>query len=249
LQRIPTKHGGGVQALSFSPDGWLLASCGLDGAVRLWESASGQERRRYQGHRSWALSIDFAPDGGRLASASLDGTAVVWQVFGPAPAERSAVDSAALWADLTRDGITAHRAMAALIVAPRQALPLLRERLRPAVPADPRRVARLIAELDSERFAARENATRELESLGESALPALRKVLADSPSAEVHRRVEQLLAKPAGADRLRDVRAVEALEHIGTSDAREVLQNLAKGSAEARLTREAKAALERLAKR
>jgi HEAT repeat protein len=139
--------------------------------------------------------------------------------------------------------------MAALIVAPRQALPLLRERLRPAVPADPRRVARLIAELDSERFAVRENATRELERLGESALPALRKVLSDSPSAEVHRRVEQLLAKPAGADRLRDVRAVEALEHIGTSDAREVLQNLAKGTAEARLTREAKAALERLAKR
>ena len=109
--------GGAVQALSFSSDGRLLASCGLDGAVRLWESASGQERRRYQGHRSWALSIDFAPDGGRLASASLDGTAVVWQVFGPAHGERPAADSEALWAELARDGITAHRAMGALVAA------------------------------------------------------------------------------------------------------------------------------------
>jgi len=41
------------------------------------------------------------------------------------------------------------------------------------------------------------------------------------------------------------VRAVEVLESLGTPKAREVLQTLAKGAAEARLTREAKAALER----
>jgi hypothetical protein len=39
------------------------------------------------------------------------------------------------------------------------------------------------------------------------------------------------------------------LEAIGTPEARKVLQTLAKGAAEARLTREAKAALARLARR
>jgi hypothetical protein len=39
------------------------------------------------------------------------------------------------------------------------------------------------------------------------------------------------------------------LEHIGTPEAQEVLRTLAKGAAEARLTQEAKASLEWLAKR
>jgi hypothetical protein len=45
------------------------------------------------------------------------------------------------------------------------------------------------------------------------------------------------------------VRAIEVLEHIGTPDANELLQTLATGAPEARLTQEAKASLERLAKR
>jgi hypothetical protein len=43
--------------------------------------------------------------------------------------------------------------------------------------------------------------------------------------------------------------AVEILEHIGTPSARQVLDELAKGAAAQRLTQEAKASLERLAKR
>ncbi len=48
------------------------------------------------------------------------------------------------------------------------------------------------------------------------------------------------------ADRMRLVRAVEALELIGTQEARRVLRNLARGAPEAQLTLEAKTALERL---
>jgi hypothetical protein len=47
---------------------------------------------------------------------------------------------------------------------------------------------------------------------------------------------------------LRELRAVEILERIGTSGARQVLRTLAKGSPAARVTREAKASLDRLAK-
>ncbi len=44
------------------------------------------------------------------------------------------------------------------------------------------------------------------------------------------------------------LRTVEVLEIAGTPEARQVLEQLAKGAPEARLTQEAKASLERLAK-
>lgn len=53
----------------------------------------------------------------------------------------------------------------------------------------------------------------------------------------------------AGAgDELRQARAVEALERIGTPEAQELLKVLAKGMTNSRLTREAKASSERLSK-
>jgi hypothetical protein len=47
---------------------------------------------------------------------------------------------------------------------------------------------------------------------------------------------------------LRHIRAVEVLEGLGTPEARNLLEELAKGAADATLTREAKASLRRLGK-
>ena len=75
-------------------------------------------------------------------------------------------------------------------------------------------------------------------------------MLARAPSAEVKRRAEWLLAKldegTPSPEAVRDLRAVEVLEAIGTSDARRVLEGLAKGAPQARLTVETKRALDRL---
>jgi hypothetical protein len=77
--------------------------------------------------------------------------------------------------------------------------------------------------------------------------------LAAKPSAEVRKRVSALLERVEGQavppEQLRALRGVEALEHAGTADARGVLEALAKGDPQARLTRQARASLLRLAKR
>ena len=53
---------------------------------------------------------------------------------------------------------------------------------------------------------------------------------------------------PPAPEQLQTARAVEVLEHIGTREALQCLETLTKGAPEARLTQEAKSALERLLK-
>jgi hypothetical protein len=112
-------------------------------------------------------------------------------------------------------------------------------------------VRALIARLDAPAFADREAAVKELGGLGDAALPDLRRALAGSPSIEQRQRLERLLAAAdarfsESGDRLRAVRAVGVLEWIGTPEVRALLTELAAGEDRARLTREARAAAERL---
>jgi hypothetical protein len=97
--------------------------------------------------------------------------------------------------------------------------------------------------------AVRDTATRELQKVGEMALPALRAALKGKPSLELRRRAQQLLDEidtaTLSGERLRGVRAVAVLEHIGNTEARKLLDTLAGGASEALLTWEAKASLAR----
>src|SRR5207302_336070 len=144
-------------------------------------------------------------------------------------------DAAALWADIIGDDADkAFQGILKLARAPRQAVPLLRDHVKPAVPVDPKKVAKLIADLDSEEFEQRSAGAEELEKLGDLAVPALEQVLKGQPTLETRRRVEQLLARLTGgaltAEQVRLVRAVEVLERAGTPEARQMLQSLADGA-------------------
>jgi WD40 repeat protein len=232
--------------LAFSPDGRALACLGPEGAVRLVELASGEERRRFQGHQGAVQALAFAPDGTVLATGSEDTTILVWGLR-PVPARLRHLGYERLWALLAADASTAGLAVQALAEDERS-VPFLRGRLAPAK-IDSARIARAIADLGSDEFTAREGAMKALATAGEAALPALRRALAARPSLEVRLRLEGLLERAEkGAlsrEQVRELRAVEALEQAGTPQARRLLEALAGGDADARLTREAKAALRR----
>ncbi len=129
---------------------------------------------------------------------------------------------------------------------PAESVAFLRERLRAARP-DPR-VPKLIADLDADDFDVRERATAELARLGSAVKADLKKAYENGPSAEAHWRLEVLLGRLADSfseDAAR-LGAVSVLETIGTDEARRVLEDVAKGPPDTRLTREAKAALQRM---
>jgi RNA polymerase sigma factor (sigma-70 family) len=248
-----------VHAIAFSPDGRTLAWAGAaDGAVRLSEVATGKERRRFAGHRGGVLSLAFTAAGTMLVSGGYDTTGLVWDLTGPLgwdnrpPGPLDGAALAACWEDLqSADAARAYLAIRRLLADPARSAPYLGMRLRPAVPADAQRVARLLADLGSEQFIARDEAAKELETIGEAALPALRKVLLGTPPLEVRRRAEKLVEalESLSAERLRAVRAVETLEYVATPQARRILHELAKGAAGPRQTHEAQAALDRLGRR
>ena len=81
---VPRGGHGAVESIAFSPDGAVLASASTDGAVVLWDVATGEvlgtlgyQALGYPG--DWVESIAFSPDGALLASAS-SGLSVLWDV-------------------------------------------------------------------------------------------------------------------------------------------------------------------------
>ena len=240
-----------LSALAFSPDGRCLIVPCEDMWVRVWEVASGQQRYQVEEDIDrFALARASTLCAGLALAKEPVLELVVWDArpaLPSVPAE-ARPDANKAWAGLAdANAGAAYTLMRTLMAAPRQAVALLDKRLQ-AVPAiDAAAIARLLADLDDERFELRERASQRLAEVGEAAREALEK--AKGPSAEAERRIERLrnqLDGSASGEYLRQVRAVEVLESIGTEEARAILKRVVGGEPRATLTREAKAALGRL---
>lgn len=80
LQRTFTGHTGPLTSASVSPDGHFLATGSLDGTVRLWDMATGQQAQQLNEHTAVVNDVAFAADGALLASADDSGLVIVWNV-------------------------------------------------------------------------------------------------------------------------------------------------------------------------
>lgn len=125
---------------------------------------------------------------------------------------------------------------------------------------DVRKIEQWIKDLDSNKFADRERASQELGLVLDEAEEQLKKARTANSSAETRRRIDLLLqAKRTGftGKKLQTFRAIEILERIAASDAdaptrrdaNAVLKRMAAGPPEARMTREAIAAADRVVQR
>ncbi|MEV6100964.1 hypothetical protein [Nocardia sp. NPDC051981] len=65
-------HGRHVRAVSFNAHGTLLAGCGNDGSVRLWDAASRRLAQRLQGSADGLITLESG------ATANDDDTVTLW---------------------------------------------------------------------------------------------------------------------------------------------------------------------------
>lgn len=252
----------------FSPDGRMIAvglGSRLHGGrfnymndssrkVTLIDVATGKELMVLPHDDATAMA--FSPDGRKLAIGFaytpvqfVDLKPANWEHGEQAP-KLAAADLDKLWTQLAdADPAVAYLAMWTLSAAGEPAVAFLKDRLRPEkLPEN--LVAELLAKLDSDKYAVREAAFRDLKKLGPAAEGELRKALAAKLSPEVGKRVQKLLDswdnRPSGPDETRVARAFQVLERLATADARATLARLAEGTPGAWQTEQARLALARL---
>jgi WD40 repeat protein len=241
--------------IAVSPDGKSLAMAASDRVVRVWDIATGRELVAFKGHTASLNAVAFSPDSKLVASASADTTALVWdfsKVERPAPLVKLLLpaDIEQCWQVLaTNDGGKAFAAICDLTTSPKESVAWIKESVKPTAAVEMKRIDELIAQLDDNQFKVREKATGELYKIGEPIVPALEKALAGNLTLETKRRLEEirnrLTTRVLQGDRLRNYRAIEVLERIGTPEARQVLEELAAGAPGTLLTTSAQAALKR----
>jgi WD40 repeat protein len=250
---VPKQHPG-FKTMALSSDGRLIAiSRDYDRLIKVFDVLTGVLTGQFHRQDGWIRTLAFSPDGKFLVSGSEDTTILVWSLASlqrprPFSSDLDANDLESRWADLAdTDAARGYMSLSVLVSVPRQSVAFLTNRLKAVAPVDSGHIERLVKDLDSERFTVRDQASKELEKQGELAEPALRKLLADSATLEAQRRAQRLLDKlTITSDRLQALRAIEALEYMGTPAAQALLDTLSRGAREAQVTRDAEAALKRL---
>jgi WD40 repeat protein len=75
---IKSGHSDTVFGVCFSPDGKMLATCGADKFVKVWEMPGGKFLKAFEGHTHHVLDVGWKADGKALASCGADNVVKVW---------------------------------------------------------------------------------------------------------------------------------------------------------------------------
>jgi WD40 repeat protein len=252
------------------PGNRMVASA-WDATIRLWSIPTGKEIARFslpllrhgrtfreyiENGGNAVMGLDASADGRLLVSGHFNGTALVWDLtpyhaqarLAGAPLDDPRL--AELWTDLgDTDAAKGWRAVWTLAEHAEQIVKMLQARMQPERAPDPKGAAGWIRDLGDANFAVRTKAMSEIRPCGRMISHLLRAALADNPPVEVQRRLQLLLAEIAQPEamtpaRMRQWRALEALEQINTPAAAAIAKTLAGGAPEAWLTKQA-VALER----
>ena len=73
-------HSKAITALTYSPDGTLLATGSKDKTIIIWDAQNGNLLKVLQGHSGAINSLAFSSDGNLLYSNALDGTVIIWSL-------------------------------------------------------------------------------------------------------------------------------------------------------------------------
>ena len=232
--------------------------------IRVIELATGNERGRFFlpdfGHgvqvQTPVQATYVLPGDRQVLTTMIDGTALIWDLTAFPPPKLADKHDDVLrttwWNDLAGgDAKVAYASGWKLSEGPPEdVVRFLNERMKPARDPDANAVKQLIADLNSGEFRTREAASKRLIELGPGVLPYLRAASKKPDSAEAGRRIEALIEKlsdpvPPPAS-LQAIRAFAVLERLGTTEARKLLEELARGAAGSPETKSANSALVRM---
>jgi WD40 repeat protein len=256
FKAIQARQKGSGYGLVFMPNGRYLITEESYGKLFCWDLANGQLKGQWIADspiHKLALSTS-----GKVLVSQGRSALLVWNLAGlvaddPAPSiPLRENELKALWVDLASpDATKGYQAVWRLSQSPEHAVPFLRGQLSAAKTDKSAMIARLVATLDSDSFTERNDAERRLQTLGSAAEAELRRALGKQPSPELRMRAQRLLRRlpdsgeTLSPDELRALRSIAILEQVGTRQATQILETLAKGADNNRITQAARASLKR----
>lgn len=80
MPRAEWKENAGVYRMQFSPDGRTLAVGLQDGALNLWDVATGSRRAARKGEAAIVDSMAFTPDSSTLVTGTYSGALLIWDL-------------------------------------------------------------------------------------------------------------------------------------------------------------------------